>query len=376
MKIRGNFGISFSPLSQVKNKIRNARIAGSSEVKSAEKKLLEQTDKVFISKNMQASVAPQEKGGSSQEVSQSKTEEKAEKQVVEWEKALLDTLSSSSGEVHLSEDAYKVNFEFLDALNRVSKVYPDITERICKLESEALEKGYDPSQTPVLEKKVLAEKPWSSREWPTDKLDKYVAARKAADPRLNSTDVKYYDFERALEVKDKVLGELSSLFPKDKHPGITVVARAKTPESLAGKIKSKRAKGLDYTLGDATDLVGARIIADKMEDLKVITEAIEKKYGGVIQEKTNYYEHPKGPYRAIHYIVDIDGQPTEIQVSTKRMRVSFDAYHDTVYKEDPNHPLSEPTKKRFGRLVDQALYLDCREFLEAREGPTANHLKH
>jgi ppGpp synthetase/RelA/SpoT-type nucleotidyltranferase len=141
----------------------------------------------------------------------------------------------------------------------------------------------------------------------------------------------------------------------------------KSKDSLEGKLKTKQAQGKNYTIADATDLVGSRVIASNLGDIKGITEAIEKKYGDKILEKINYYENPNGGYRAIHYIMDRDGVPVELQVCTKDMRVAFDAYHDTVYKQNPNEPMSAPVKNFYETLIDKAMYMDSAGYVGSRE---------
>lgn len=259
------------------------------------------------------------------------------------------------------------NAEFFHILGKLEKTYPGISLRVADLERKAKAEGYHPSKTPGLESEIVQDKPWSTKKWDPAGIERYKEARKAKHPELNTTDVKNYDMEAALEVKDEVISDLYQMFPRDKYPGFSIAARAKSRESLAGKLLTKAREGRDYKIGDATDLVGARVITPNVSDLKEVTQSIEKKYGDSIIEKTNYYENPKGPYRAIHYIVDINGQPTEIQVSTQNMRIAFDAYHDTCYKYDPKNPLSDSMKARFEGIIDKAIYLDGLEYSRGKK---------
>lgn len=267
----------------------------------------------------------------------------------------------------LSENEEKAVTGILDKL---STVYPGLTQRVNTLHSQACSCGYTKEGAEEIESCISQQKPWSTREFDAGRLKDHIETKKANHPELTGADVdKHYDMASTLKAKNKMMSELEWMFPQDKYPGVSFAGRVKSKESLKNKIETKQSQGKDYSLADATDLVGVRVVADKLEQVEGITKAIEEKYGDNILEKSNYYETPNGAYKAIHYIVDKDGVTSEIQVSTKNMRVAFDAFHDTVYKESPDQPLTPSMKEYFTQLVSEAIYMDGREFLSQDNAP-------
>lgn len=100
--------------------------------------------------------------------------------------------------------------------------------------------------------------------------------------------------------------------------GAKVEGRVKTPFSLINKLRRKY-------MGELTDIAGTRIVLPDQPSVDVATEAIES--GFEILEKEDFYQAPQAGYRAVHYIVKVNGVPVELQVKTRRMSAIADASH-------------------------------------------------
>jgi len=104
--------------------------------------------------------------------------------------------------------------------------------------------------------------------------------------------------------------------------GAKVQGRVKTPFSIVNKLRRKR-------LDTLTDIAGTRIVVPDEAGLRKATSAIEEDFP--VLEKVDYYKTPQQGYRAMHYIVSVDGRPVEVQVKTRRMAEISKASH-TPYK--------------------------------------------
>ncbi|MCE1248954.1 MAG: RelA/SpoT domain-containing protein [Firmicutes bacterium] len=342
--------------------IKNAQTVGTTELKGQEKKeMAVEHDTVTIDKSQMLL--------NLEGVSGEKADVKKE-----GETQQSDSFAGHQMSLLLDEETMYMGLsgasagELKDSLAGIEHTYPGITERVENLDSRASNAGYSKEMSSMFGGIVQDDKPWSTREFDNGKVKEYIAEKKVNHPELNTTDVDAnYDMKKTLHAKGQMVSDLHEMFPQDKFPGVSIAARVKSKDSLAGKLKTKQAQGKNYTIADATDLVGSRVIAANLGDVKGITEAIEQRYGDKILEKINYYEKPNGGYRAIHYIMDRDGVPVELQVCTKDMRVAFDAYHDTVYKQNPNEPMSEPVKNFYETLVDKAMYMDSAGYVGNRD---------
>ena len=139
-------------------------------------------------------------------------------------------------------------------------------------------------------------------------------------------------FERLLNVKEgldtrmeRVVGDMKKKSPK----GSKIYARTKTPYSIINKLVNKR-------LGTLTDMIGTTIVVDDQEGLEMLRKRVQRGEFGQVLDFDNYYESPKGGYRAYHFIVDAQGVPTEIQLKTKRQKLLNQSSHEPYKKEKLN----------------------------------------
>ncbi len=104
--------------------------------------------------------------------------------------------------------------------------------------------------------------------------------------------------------------------------GAKVKSRVKTPFSILNKLRRKR-------LGTLTDVAGAMMIVPDHKALKKAARQIEDTFEVIDRE--DYYDRPQNGYRALHYIVRVQGKPVELQLKTERMAAIAKASH-TAYK--------------------------------------------
>jgi len=107
-----------------------------------------------------------------------------------------------------------------------------------------------------------------------------------------------------------------------------VQSRTKTPYSIINKLRRKRIGGEK----GITDIAGTRLIVENHEDLEMAVEKIESGALGDVMEKEDHYQSEGNPYSAVHFIVEVDGKPVEVQVLTERIKKIAGAAH-TPYKE-------------------------------------------
>lgn len=107
-----------------------------------------------------------------------------------------------------------------------------------------------------------------------------------------------------------------------------VQSRTKTPYSIINKLRRKRIGGEK----GITDIAGTRLIVENHDDLEMAVEKIESGALGDVMEKEDHYQSEGNPYSAVHFIVEVDGKPVEVQVLTERIKKIAGAAH-TPYKE-------------------------------------------
>lgn len=153
-------------------------------------------------------------------------------------------------------------------------------------------------------------------------------------------------FDRLLNVKEglddrmqRVVGDMKSKSPK----GSKIYARTKTPYSIINKLVNKR-------LGTLTDMIGTTIVVENQNGLEMLRERVQRGEFGQVLDYDNYYENPKGGYRAYHFIVDAQGVPTEIQLKTRRQKSLNQLSHEP-YKQEK---LNTQKLDEFARLAERA----------------------
>lgn len=117
------------------------------------------------------------------------------------------------------------------------------------------------------------------------------------------------------EAKDR----LSRWVPGDS----TIKSRTKTPYSILNKLRRKRLEGPQ----GIEDVSGAMVVVRDISRLEEIRGLIEEdEVIGEVREVENHYDLP-GPYRAVHYIVEVGGAPVEVQLKTQRQASLANAAH-------------------------------------------------
>lgn len=114
-----------------------------------------------------------------------------------------------------------------------------------------------------------------------------------------------------------------------------IIARTKTPFSILKKLVDKRidgANGLD-------DIIGTTIATNNNKELREVSSMIGTKAGdegifGKVIEIDDKFKKPKCGYTAIHYIVEYEGRPVEVQLKTKRMKKLNEFSHPFYKRED------------------------------------------
>lgn len=141
----------------------------------------------------------------------------------------------------------------------------------------------------------------------SDEMDELIATRQRYVPALQA-----------------VQDELDDMGVK----GSTTKGRVKTPFSMINKLRRKR-------LPTLTDVAGAMIIVPDQAELERTASEIESRFKVIGRE--DYYKTPLAGYRALHYVVESQGLPVEIQLKTKRMATIGKASH-TAYKRGELDP--------------------------------------
>ena len=128
-----------------------------------------------------------------------------------------------------------------------------------------------------------------------------------------------------------------------KFPHTQIEHRTKELYSIINKLRRKK-------MGELTDIAGAMIVAKDWAELKDIRYKLENMFKNAITDMDDYYKNPLSGYRAIHYIITIDGVPVEIQLKTKRMKRLSLASH-TPYKQGTFSP---EKMDKYAKLAYQA----------------------
>lgn len=134
-----------------------------------------------------------------------------------------------------------------------------------------------------------------------------------------------------IDIKSKLDNTMYDAVDKivEFSPSSDVYARTKTPFSILNKLVKKRL--LDPNKG-LTDLVGTTIAVDDYSELKKVQNKINNGELGVVLEEEDFYENPNDGYKAIHYIILVDGNQIEVQLKTKRAKEIGEITHKAYKK--------------------------------------------
>jgi len=144
---------------------------------------------------------------------------------------------------------------------------------------------------------------------------------------------------------DATVDELVEIAPKDS----TIYARTKTPYSILNKLVNKKMYNMKPTKeGDVeglTDLVGTSIVVENIEDINNMRDKLDDEALGKVMERKDYYEKPKDGYMAIHYIIESNNVPVEVQLKTRRQKTINEASHNPYkYRNLDSQRLMDLTK--------------------------------
>lgn len=158
------------------------------------------------------------------------------------------------------------------------------------------------------------------------------------NPKIKDTveQVKFHEvFEGILSTKSemkrkmtKTVNALKKLAPK----GSTIYARTKTPYSILNKLVNKKMYNMKPTQeGDVeglTDLVGTSVVVNSLDEIKALRDKLDNGELGKVMERKDYYENPKDGYMAVHYIIESENVPVEVQLKTKRQKALNESSHN------------------------------------------------
>jgi len=148
----------------------------------------------------------------------------------------------------------------------------------------------------------------------------FVEGSPLSESLTNLIDIKSKLDDTMYDAVDKIV---------EFSPSSDVYARTKTPFSILNKLVKKRL--LDPNKG-LTDLVGTTIAVDDYSELKKVQNKINNGELGVVLEEEDFYENPNDGYKAIHYIVLVDGNQIEVQLKTKRAKEIGEITHKAYKK--------------------------------------------
>ena len=126
----------------------------------------------------------------------------------------------------------------------------------------------------------------------------------------------------------RIVESLVKISPK----GSVIYARTKTPYSILNKLVNKKMYNMDTAKeGDVeglTDLIGTTIVVNNLNEIKEVQRKLDNSEMGKIMERKDYYAKPKDGYMAVHYIIDIENVPVEVQLKTKRQKALNESSHN------------------------------------------------
>jgi ppGpp synthetase/RelA/SpoT-type nucleotidyltranferase len=120
-----------------------------------------------------------------------------------------------------------------------------------------------------------------------------------------------------------------SLEPQIHGTPILLEARLKTTESLKEKISRPQKNYSCFS--ELTDIAGLRLVIPDYAALPYAEKLIRKSFQVLSEENLLLAERGSG-YRAIHYLVAVEGKTAEIQLQTLRGLLWADVSHNLCYK--------------------------------------------
>ena len=154
------------------------------------------------------------------------------------------------------------------------------------------------------------------------------------------------------KMKEEVLALLRETLERNGIIVTAIEARVKTEESLTGKLALKGAKYA--TLGDITDILGARIITFYTDDVDRIASIAEKLFEIDWEnsvDKRRLHQLDSFGYNSLHYICRLPGYDIrfELQLSTTLQHACAAINHDIGYKSGIEIP--REYMRRMNRLA-------------------------
>lgn len=155
-----------------------------------------------------------------------------------------------------------------------------------------------------------------------------------------------FDYDALQERTRSLKNHLERAFP-----GMTVLARTKSINSIKNKLKSEDYQ--DKSLHQIKDLIGARIICPMKGTLPGVASSLEDKID--VFRKRNYFrdndERPMqtkvgDDYYGINYLTEADGWSAEVQLTVKPLEVWNDLQHGLLYK-----PAAKPDQLLLEKLA-------------------------
>jgi len=185
-------------------------------------------------------------------------------------------------------------------------------------------------------------KPVSTERFPIDEFEK-----------MKKHLVMYRCALKIIETKLINLNDYYNAF-RDSNPIEHISYRIKSPESIAGKLKSR---GLPVTAAAAvehlSDIAGARVICSYAKDITEIAGILKAQEDVTVVEEKDYIANPKpSGYRSYHMVAEVSlGTPfekkncrVEIQIRTAAMDFWASLEHKVRYKyggDVPEHLSNE-----------------------------------
>ena len=165
---------------------------------------------------------------------------------------------------------------------------------------------------------------------------------------------------KLIDLKDKLDDTMYETVDKlaKFSPTADVYARTKTPFSIINKLVKKRLTNPNKGL---TDLVGTTIAVDNYDELLLIRDKIRDGELGTILEEEDFYDTPNDGYRAIHYILMIDGNQVELQLKTKRIKELNELTHG-AYKSGKINVENAESLYKIAEQADKGDYKSIKKF--------------